>query len=71
VLPLQDFRVQEITSNSQGTLDLDSFRKAMNDEVAGIMLTCPNTHGLFETDIQEIADKHINTTLYSITMGQT
>lgn len=50
------FQVQEITSNSQGTLDLDSFRKAMNDEVAGIMLTCPNTHGLFETDIQEIAD---------------
>lgn len=50
------FQVQEVPSNSQGTLDLDRFREAMNDEVAGIMLTCPNTHGLFEKDIQEIAD---------------
>ncbi len=49
------FQVKEIPSNSEGTLDLDSFRNAMNDEVAGVMLTCPNTHGLFEKDIQEIA----------------
>ncbi|HOL19168.1 MAG TPA: aminomethyl-transferring glycine dehydrogenase subunit GcvPB [Candidatus Hydrogenedens sp.] len=49
------FQVQEIQSNEQGTLDLDNFRKAINDEVAGIMLTCPNTHGLFEKDITEIA----------------
>ncbi len=50
------FHVQEIPSNSQGTLDINRFREAMSDEVAGIMLTCPNTHGLFEKDIQEIAD---------------
>ncbi len=28
----------------------------MTDNVAGIMMTCPNTHGLFEKDVAEIAD---------------
>jgi len=49
------FRVVEIPSNRQGTVDLEAFYACMNDRVAGIMLTCPNTHGLFEPNIREIA----------------
>ncbi len=49
------YKVVEVPSNSDGLTDLDKLRAAMNDNVAGIMLTCPNTHGLFETNIAEIA----------------
>jgi glycine dehydrogenase subunit 2 len=49
------FKVVEIPSNSRGLTDLDRFRAAMNENVAGIMMTCPNTHGLFEEDIAEMA----------------
>ena len=49
------FEIVEIPSNEKGLIDLDAYRAAMNDSVAGIMTTCPNTHGLFESDIQEIA----------------
>jgi glycine dehydrogenase subunit 2 len=37
-------------------MDLELFRQAMNDEVAAVMMTCPNTLGLFNPHIQEIAD---------------
>ncbi len=50
------FRVVQVPSNTQGTIDLQRFEDAMTDEVAGIMLTCPNTHGLFEPDIVRIAE---------------
>jgi glycine dehydrogenase subunit 2 len=49
------FSVQEVRSNERGLVDLDALRAAMSDEVAGIMLTNPNTLGLFEEDILEIA----------------
>lgn len=48
------FQVKEVPSNKRGTLDLSAFKSLLTDEVAGVMLTCPNTHGLFEEDIQEI-----------------
>jgi len=46
----------EVKSNDRGTVDLDDFRAKLTDEVAGLMLTNPNTLGIFETDICEIAD---------------
>lgn len=49
------FRVVEIKSNERGLVDIASLKAAMNDQVAGIMLTNPNTLGLFEEDIQQIA----------------
>lgn len=49
------YDVVEVPSDDDGTIHLDEFKKVMDDDVAGIMLTCPNTHGLFETDIMEIA----------------
>jgi glycine dehydrogenase subunit 2 len=49
------FEVVEIKSNSQGLVDLADLRSKMNDEVAGLMLTNPNTLGLFEQEIKDIA----------------
>lgn len=45
----------ELKSNGEGLIDLDDLRAKMNDEVAGLMLTNPNTLGLFEKEIEEIA----------------
>ncbi len=49
------FEVVEVKSNSRGLVDLADLRSKMTDEVAGLMLTNPNTLGLFEEEIQEIA----------------
>ena len=42
-------------SDERGLGDLDALRSVLDDRVAGIMLTNPNTLGLFEEDIAEIA----------------
>jgi glycine dehydrogenase subunit 2 len=49
------FEVQQLLSNAQGTLDLADLERAMTDEVAALMLTVPNTLGVFENHIREIA----------------
>jgi glycine dehydrogenase subunit 2 len=53
------FSVDEIPADSRGRVDMDALRAKLSeksDDIAGIMLTNPNTCGLFETDIIEIAD---------------
>jgi glycine dehydrogenase subunit 2 len=50
------FKVVQVPSDKDGTIHLDAFRSVLNDKVAGVMLTCPNTHGLFEPDVRRIAD---------------
>ncbi len=45
----------EIKSNSKGIVDLAELKAAIDDDIAGLMLTNPNTLGLFESDIVEIA----------------
>ncbi|KJS37582.1 MAG: glycine dehydrogenase [Hyphomonas sp. BRH_c22] len=52
------FIVDEIKANKRGRVDMDDLKAklAQSDDIAGIMLTNPNTCGLFETDIKEIAD---------------
>ena len=49
------FKIEAIPSNSQGTVDLQAFRRCLDTDVAAIMLTNPNTCGLFESEIIEIA----------------
>ncbi|NLB87899.1 MAG: aminomethyl-transferring glycine dehydrogenase subunit GcvPB, partial [Syntrophomonadaceae bacterium] len=49
------YDVIEVKSNERGLVDLEDLRAKMSDEVAGLMLTNPNTLGLFEEDILEIA----------------
>ncbi len=50
------FKVITIPSNNNGTVDLDALKSVVGNRTAGIMLTNPNTLGLFEKDILEIAD---------------
>ncbi len=49
------YDVKEVTTAPNGEVDLDAFRAALGPDVAAIMLTNPNTLGLFETNILEIA----------------
>jgi glycine dehydrogenase subunit 2 len=44
-----------VATNEAGLVDVAELKKLLNDEVAGIMLTNPNTLGLFEKDILEIS----------------
>jgi glycine dehydrogenase subunit 2 len=48
------FEIVELKSNENGRVDLDDLRSKVNDEVAGFMLTNPNTVGIFEKEIKEI-----------------
>lgn len=50
------FEIVEVKSDDMGTVDIESLKSVLNDEIAGLMLTNPNTLGLFETNIKEIAD---------------
>ncbi len=49
------YEVQEVASTERGTVDVSDLRSKMNDGIAGLMLTNPNTFGVFEDQIQEIA----------------
>lgn len=49
------FEAVEIVSNDKGTVDVEALRAVLDDDVAGLMLTNPNTLGLFEKDILTIA----------------
>ena len=40
--------VEHIPSNAKGTVDIEGLRKAMGDDVAAVMITNPNTLGIFE-----------------------
>ena len=48
------FQVVSIPSNPQGGVDLDALRQAVGPDTAGLMLTNPNTVGLFDPNILEI-----------------
>jgi glycine dehydrogenase subunit 2 len=52
---LAGYGVVTVPSNAQGGMDLEAFKAALDDETAAVMMTCPNTLGLFERDILEIA----------------
>ena len=48
--------VVEVKSKPNGSIDVEDLKPLLNDEIAGIMMTNPNTLGMFETEILEIAD---------------
>lgn len=50
------FRAVPVTSNEQGILAPETVAEVMNEDIAGIMVTNPNTLGLFEENIKEIAE---------------
>jgi glycine dehydrogenase subunit 2 len=53
---LAGFEVVEIRSDSRGLISLESVKDHLDESLAGIMLTNPNTLGLFEEDILEISE---------------
>ena len=52
---LGGYEVTTIPSNDRGLVDFEALKAALGPDVAGIMLTNPNTLGLFEEEISEIA----------------
>ncbi|HVT44791.1 MAG TPA: aminomethyl-transferring glycine dehydrogenase subunit GcvPB [Thermoanaerobaculia bacterium] len=50
------YTVKELKSNSRGTLDLHLLEEAVTEDVAALMITVPNTLGVFEDQIVKIAD---------------
>lgn len=50
------FDVVNVPSNADGGVDLEKLREAVGDDTAGLMLTNPNTVGLFDKNIQAITE---------------
>lgn len=48
--------VETIPSDAEGDIDIEALKKACDETVAGIMITNPNTLGLFEKRIREIVE---------------
>jgi glycine dehydrogenase subunit 2 len=60
------YEVVKVGTASDGGVDLDDLREKADDDVACLMLTNPNTLGLFDTNIEEIARivHEVGATLY-------
>ncbi|MBI5440380.1 MAG: aminomethyl-transferring glycine dehydrogenase subunit GcvPB [Deltaproteobacteria bacterium] len=50
------YEVLTVPTAPYGDMDLDRFREMMTDEVAAVMMTCPNTLGLFNPHVGEICE---------------
>jgi glycine dehydrogenase subunit 2 len=50
------FEVRTVPSDADGDMDFEAFKEALDEDVAAVMLTCPNTLGVFNPRIHEIAD---------------
>lgn len=48
------YEVVNVSSNAEGGVDLDALRAAVGEDTAGLMLTNPNTLGIFDPHISEI-----------------
>lgn len=48
--------IEEIKSGEDGCVDVEYLRRRMDKDVAAIMLTVPNTLGIFEKNIKEICE---------------
>ncbi len=50
------YQTVTVRSNSEGGVDVNHMCELMSEEVAGLMLTNPNTLGLFERNIEQVAE---------------
>jgi glycine dehydrogenase subunit 2 len=58
------FEVVAVGTDGEGNVDLADFKAKLTEDVAAVMMTCPNTLGLFERHVHEIAAlAHANDTL--------
>lgn len=51
---ISGFKSVNVKSNIHGTIDIEDLKRNLNDDVAAIMITNPNTLGIFESDIVQI-----------------
>lgn len=50
------FSVATVRSDARGNVDLEALKAALGDDVVGLMLTNPNTLGLFEERVRDVCD---------------
>lgn len=50
------YEIVSINSDKSGVMNIEELKSKITDEVAGLMLTCPNTHGIFNSDINKISE---------------
>lgn len=50
------FKVVNVPSNEEGMVDIEALRKVVGEDTAGLMLTNPNTVGIFDKNILEITE---------------
>jgi len=50
------YAVENLKSNAHGMVDISALASQMNEDIAGLMLTNPNTLGIFEQEIHKIAE---------------
>jgi glycine dehydrogenase subunit 2 len=50
------YKVDPVPAKEDGRMDMEAFAAKLGPDVAGVMLTNPNTCGLFENDVKKIAD---------------
>ncbi len=50
------YRVIVIPTDADGYMNMAEYKKSLNEEAAAVMLTCPDTLGIFNPRIKEIAD---------------
>lgn len=51
---MSGFHVVQVKSDARGNVDLDELKKLVDEETVGLMLTNPNTLGLYDEHVQEI-----------------
>ena len=52
---MSGFDIVEIKSNEKGQVDIDALKSVLDKDVAAIMMTNPNTLGIFEENVEEIS----------------
>lgn len=50
------FSVEDIPATAEGRVDLEALKARLGPDIAGVMITNPNTCGLFERDMKAISD---------------
>ncbi len=53
---MSGFQVVQVKSDDRGNVDLDDLRRVADDQTVGLMLTNPNTLGLFDEHVKEVCD---------------
>ena len=51
---ISGYESKQISSNEKGQVDLEELKAAVNEDTAALMLTNPNTLGLFESEVEQI-----------------